>query len=533
MHPIYSMKSSLSSLVLLGLMALLPVGCSKFLSQNPDDRTQINDIESAKELAVKSYMDYSFVPIFEIRSDNSVDKGSRANLAKIWHPDIFKFKEFATSSYQDSPQGVWRASFEAVAHINQVLYELQRIGAQGEEADQVRGEVLVARAYAMYMLAQAFTIPYNPATAATDLGLPYPTTPENKLLQEYDRLNLKETYDLIVKDYEEGYKLVGDNYKAPKFHFNRQAAAAFGTRLYRTLHNWDRVIELGTAALGNDPLVYTRKINQKGTPYQSTYYDRRSIWSMETEKCNFLVAVSVSGWTRDFNNRYGMTTRLMKYLQNGENFLGVGPAYSVFGSNEFVLNIPKFQEHFRVTNQATNTGYVNTQFVLFGGDEVLFNLAEAYAMKNEFAKTENLLQIFVSNFMKDYDSKNEKFKVTRQKIEEYYKNKVGKESPDPVHGINVNTFNPTFQYTPEQEMYLRACMDMKRIAFFHEGMRWMDIRQYRMDVVHNVESEGGAKEEFIVLKGTDPRVAFQLPNNVIPYLPKNPGYESEIQPITK
>lgn len=41
------------------------------------------------------------------------------------------------------------------------------------------------------MLAQAFTIPYDPATAATALGVPYPTEPENELIKEYKRGNPK------------------------------------------------------------------------------------------------------------------------------------------------------------------------------------------------------------------------------------------------------------------------------------------------------------------------------------------------------
>lgn len=523
----------------MGLLALSLAGCNKFLDQNPDDRTQINDVTAARELAITAYNEYSYIPLFEFRCDNVVDKGTRFNANPRFSQEMYLYEENVPSTYQDSPQGFWRASYGAIAAANQVLADLDRIGATGADADAVRGEMLVSRAYNMYMLAQAFTLPYDPATADKDLGLPYPTEPEEELIKKYERGTLKELYDKIVADFEAGYKVVGNAYVAPKFHFTRQASAAFGTRLYRTLHNWDRVIELGNDVFGDNINLYTRKINEQGSLYQGTYYEREQIWSMETENCNFLINVAVSSWNRCTADRYALNVTLRDYflkvknsVASGTNFLGTAPAYSFFGLEDWV-NLPKYQEHFKVTNQATGTGYVHTQEVLLGGDEVLFNMAEAYAMKNDFSKTESLLQVFVSNFMQKYDANDPKFKVTKEKIMDFYQDKVGKNLPDPAHGIEVNTFNPSFQATPEQEAYLRACVDMKRLAFIHDGMRWMDNRHFRMDIVHNIMSEGDAKQEFIILKGTDPRYAYQLPANVLPYLEKNPGYDGKMERITK
>lgn len=523
---------------LVALSVLSLMGCNKFLDKAPDDRTQINDVETAKELAVTAYSEYSVIPLFEFRSDNVVDKGTRFDIRPRFAYAIYEYDENVPSTYQDSPQGYWRASYGAISAANQVLSDLDRIQATGAEADAVRGEALMCRAYAMYMLAQAFTVPYDPATAGTDLGLPYPTEPEEELIKTYERGTLKELYEKIVADFEAGYKVIGNAYKAPKFHFTRQASAAFGTRLYRTLHNWDRVIELGNEVFGDNIHLYTRKINVPGH-YNGTYYERKQIWSLETENCNLLVNVALSSWGRSVAYRYGFNTKLrdhIKKVQNsvasGDNFLGTAPAYNFFGGSDWA-NIPKNEEHFKVTNQATGTGYVYTQEVLLSGDEVLFNMAEAYAMKNDFTKTEELLQVFVSNFMAGYDANDPTFRVTKDKIMAYYQDKLGKNLPDPVHGVEVNSFNPSFQTTPEQEAYLRACVDMKRIAFIQDGLRWIDNRQFRMDIVHNVFSAGDAKEEYLVLRGTDPRYAYQLPANVLPYLEKNPGYESAMPRISK
>lgn len=531
------MNKYIYKIIGLGLLTFTLSGCNQFLDQSPDDRIQIDDVLTAKELVVTAYNDYNYIPLFELRSDNVVDKGTRYHIFPNFISSIYLFEENVPSTYQDSPQGFWRASYKAIAAANQALSDLDRIGTSGSEADAVRGEALICRAYAMYMLAQTFTIPYDPETADNDLGLPYPTEPENEPFKKYERGTLKELYDKIAADFEKGYKIVGNNYVAPKFHFNRQAAAAFGTRLYRTLHNWDRVIELGNEVFrGNIPL-YTRKINVPG-PYNGTYNERRQIWTMETEKCNFLINLVSSEWSRYYAGiRYSVDTKLRNYFkktQNSEfdgNFIGTDPAFTFFGGSEY-SNIPKLMEHFKVTNKATQTGFAYTQVVLFSGDEVLFNMAEAYTMKNNLPETERLLQIFVSNFMDGYDA-SEAYKVTKEKIMRYYDKKIGQRHPDVVHGIVVNTFNPSFKYTRDQEAYLRACVDMKRLAFIHEGMRWMDNRHFRMDIVHNVYSAGDASQEFIVLRGTDPFYAYQLPINTRPYLEKNPGYDGEMERFTR
>ncbi|MDO5036368.1 MAG: RagB/SusD family nutrient uptake outer membrane protein [Porphyromonas sp.] len=536
------MKDYILRVIGVVLLVASLTSCENFLSKEPDDRTQINDITSAKELAVSAYVDYSYVPLFELRCDNVGDMSSNLGAFNNYTPAMYFFEEVVPSTYQDSPQGFWRSTFAAVAAANQVLFDLDRIGATGPEADAVRGEVLLARAYNMYMLAQTFTVPYDPATAGNELGLPYPTEPEEELIKEYERGTLQETYDLIVKDFEEGFAKVTDDYAAPKFHFNRQAAAAFGTRLYRTLQNWDRVLELGQRTMGADPAMYVRKINVPGTPYKGTIQEMQQIWGMETEACNFLLNVAVSNWSRmmiGYWSRFAVRwPETAKGLFWNEYFLGdagksgspIRFAYPFYGAGKYAY-APKIQEHFQVTNQSTGVGFVNTMTVLLTGDEVAFNMAEAHVMKGNYAAAIDLMQIIVNHFVANPNTPDAE--VTEEKIMSFFEDQVGQMLPDPVNGIEINSFNPAFETTPQQESYLRAILDLKRRVFIHDGMRWMDNRQYRMDIVHNVFSNADSKEEFIVLRGTDPRYAYQLPSNVLPYLEKNPGYDKPLERLSK
>lgn len=517
---------------------LLLTGCNAFLDKTPDDRAQIRNKDDASELEVSAYTDRSPVNIFEIRSDNTSDKGPKVQDWTPFNTQLYRWDEQIPYVYQDTPTGYWNANFYAVAHSNQVLKEIADKGMK--DADKVRGEALMCRAYNIFMLAQVFTEPYDPETASTKLGIPYPTEPEEVLIQKYERGNLQETYDNIVKDFEEGYKLIGDAYKAPKFHFTRQAAAAFGTRLYRVLGNWDRVIELGHDAFGDNMPMYVRHVNLPTSDYQGTYDERKNVWSHETENCNFLLAVIMSGWYENGFARYGVSIPLANYFAGdgkdvkAQNFLGAEPAIAFFGRRADFANIPKLKNHFRMTNKLQKTGFWYTQFVILSGDEVLFNMAEAYAMKGQFDKVRDHLQLFVSHFMSGYNPADDKFTVTEDKIVNYYKDVLGnKMHKDPMHGIEIQDFHPFYQTTDLQEAYIRACLDMKRICYVHDGMRWLDNRQYRMDIVHNMYNDKGTSQEFYVLRGNDPRYALQLPTQALQHLEKNPGYYAPFTPVSK
>ncbi len=103
----------------------------------------------------------------------------------------------------------------------------------GDAALPYKGEALVARAYAHHMLAIFFAKNYEIGGANNSPGVPYVTAPETKLIQEYSRGTVKETYDKIAKDLEEGIKLLSPSaYKVPKYHFTPAAAPAFASRFY-------------------------------------------------------------------------------------------------------------------------------------------------------------------------------------------------------------------------------------------------------------------------------------------------------------
>jgi hypothetical protein len=102
------------------------------------------------------------------------------------------------------------------------------------------------------------------------------------------------------------------------------------------------------------------------------------------------------------------------------------------------------------------------------------------------------------------------------------------------HPTPKKRFGITFQ-SDRQELYMQCLQQFRRIQTMHDGLRWMDIKRWRMTVYRRYISDGtlydadkgtstGTAPELIdTLEPDDPRVAIQLPQSVITAgLEKNP-----------
>lgn len=505
---------------ILCLTVLVTAGCNKFLDQAPDDRADLTSLSNIKELLTAAYPDNSYQLLYDLRSDNSDDKGMRAWSQSQWLREVYAFQPQCDNTYQDSPSGYWRALYWATSSANQALVALDELEdlspSEKVVADELRGEALVCRAYDGYMLAQTFCRPYDPSTADQMLGLPYPKVPENELLKQYTRGTLKELYDNIKKDFDEGYALIGSNYDQPKYHFTKTSAAAFGSRLYRTLGDWDKVIEMSREALGSDPAAKVRDYPRFA---KMTWAGSKAAWSLPDEKCNLMVSSCLSNaHYLCGDSRYSMTVSIFnKEVQPNGGFLGSGLTHGMrqYGGDLY-LNFAKHPEYRQYTNSLKTNWYAYTGFVLFSGEEVLFNLAEAYAMKGDFAKSNDLMQIFVARWFTGYSPNSYLYKVDTSKIMDFY----AKDS---------RAFKPFYPLTEEQTCYVKAITDLRRFAFVQEGLRWLDIRHYNLPVKHKLLHDNDRRTTIHELEPGDPRYAFQLPSSVLGYdLEPNPGYDKSL-----
>jgi hypothetical protein len=450
--------------------------CESYLDTVPDNRTEINTPEKISELLVSAYPSANYSPFCEIMSDNVGDNVQTSS------PPIYSkpyFWEDILLDDNDTPQYYWAACYSAIASANQALEAIKALGDTKNLAPQ-KGEALVARAYAHFMLVNLFAKFYDPATASTDAGIPYVTETEKVVIKQYDRKTVAYVYDMIEKDLNEGLPLISDQaYKIPAYHFTKAAANAFASRFYLYKQNYDKVILHASNVAGTGG--FASNMRNWNTDYSTKSFTEISfIYSQASEKANLLLAETGSYWGRYWAaNRYMLPSDLGQQLYFGANPSGGFWAYSLFGSERGIY-LPKYNEHFVRVSANANIGNGYNMIPLFTTEEVLFNRAEANTLKGNYDAAITDLNTFLS-----------------LRIDSY--------SPS-LHNLTVAKNNAFYGTSNTRAAMLTTILNFKRLEFMHEGLRWFDILRYKIPVTHS--NQDGSSQ---TLSANDLRRVLQIP----------------------
>lgn len=479
------MKRYIKLLVITGLMLINLTSCEKFLDQDPDMRTEINTVDKIAKLLVSAYPGYNYLTFAETASDNVEDKS--AALA-MHNNDPFVnlyFWRDIEDSGNGTPTEYWNGCYEAIAAANQALESIKTNGLETEAA-QYKGEALVARAYAHFMLVTFFAKAYEIGGANNSPGIPYVMEPEKVALAKYTRGTVASVYEQVEKDLTEGLSLLErGEWQVPKYHFNPQAAHAFAARFYLFKGEWDKAIS-HVSAIVPDGNFYDNIRQYSGNLYSLSYAEHRVEYTKADKPFNLLLADTYSVYQRSSGAggaRYSFG-ETKKNLYNKVTVFGA-PFRNRYGSWEvpnYTTN--KFNEYFHYTNLAAGIGLPYIMQPLFTVDEALLNRAEAYIEKGMFSDAINDLNIFARSRIVNYNAS--AHVLTLEKAKSYY---------------NIPT---------DKEALMSALLETKQIAFMQEGIRWMDILRHRITVVHNHIDSNGA-ESFTTLEPDDNRRVFQIP----------------------
>jgi tetratricopeptide (TPR) repeat protein len=471
-------------------IVLVMVSCDEVLDENPDNRTFIDSPEKIAELLVGAYPEAGYVPFLEPMSDNAGDKGPSATRDFRVNEEMYFWRDLNDTD-NDTPSDYWIETYEAISHANQALSSIETLGG-GAELNPLRGEALLCRAYAHFMLVNIFSKAYNPETSATDLGIPYVTAPETVLLGDFERSNVAEVYRNIRRDLEEGLPLIEDNYEVPAFHFTKAAANAFASRFYLVLGEWEAVVRHSTLALGTTNME--GKLRNIVASSNLTFQEEFTLYTSSTEEPANLLLVSGNSIYRrmDAVARYQLTPRLTGLLFN-DNISGGQWAYSIFSRGGSGNNsVPKYQEYFRVTNQAADIGFAFVTFVLLSTDEVLLNRAEAYAMLGELDAAVNDINLSLQVKTANYEIPDNL--LTTDIIADVYRE------------LPIDLYTPFYEIPENALPFVAAVLDIKRTVFYNEGLRWLDIKRHDVAIEH----QDFSGNSFVLPKG-DNRRAIQIP----------------------
>jgi hypothetical protein len=387
----------------------------------------------------------------------------------------------------------------------------------------LRGEALVCRAYAHFVLANVFCQHYSSEHADTDMGIPYMEHPETELAPQYERPSLASNYEKIAADLEAGLPLIEDKtYDVPKYHFNKNAANAFAARFYLYYRQWDKVIEYATAALGSSPQLLLRDY-----PYLASLprniNDVSKKYSGHEAKDNFLLMTDYSmlGYV------YGAFSNAARYahgqmIAKKETIEAPGPwgnyssntyylpPYELFSANMDRVVLPRSPVYFEFTDPVRGLGYYRGAYVAFTAEEALLNRAEAYIMKEDYAAATADIQLWAKNTIKTGAHL-----VTEAGIEtwadqfDYY---------TPTQPTPKKRINPDFEVAAgKQENFIQCLLFIRRFETIHTGLRWFDLKRYGMEVTRRQLNNAGTVvlETRTSLNKRHNRYAIQIPNAVI------------------
>ena len=514
--------------LMLASVAIL-ASCSDQLDTLPDNRTTLDTPKKIAGLLVTAYPDRTPTLFNEWMSDNTDYMGAQNSQGNRGGDQYFFWQE-QTEGGNDSPEMVWMLYYEGVYKANEALAAIEDQG--GPKNDILRnskGEALLIRAYDHFILANEFCRPYNGKTSTKDAGLYYATgiADFSAAAEQSNRGTVADVYAKIAADIEAGIPLLNDTYEVPKYHFNKQAAYAFATRFYLYYEKWEKAKEYADKLLGSNPAASLRDYRAlQAMPLSKSDQAVKiaEAYCSASADCNLLVQTSVSNagmalapWL--ISKRYTLTNYLAETeLFNSNNIWGTSsnliwkPFTVNSGENNFAL-LMKLPREFEIRNTTTGSGYLRTLNVDFTMDEALLNRAEAEIMlgQNDAACAD--MTIWMKNFF------NTNVTLTPTSVQTYFKT-VSYAYADAAKMVPSfkKHISPRFTIDAEgsvQESLLQCLLNFRRIETVHQGMRWMDIRRYNIEIPRRlIGANGKPSKNLDWLEKDDPRQVVQIPQSI-------------------
>ena len=505
------------SIIALGLTL---TSCDDWLDKLPDNRMELQTPSDVSNLLVSAYPSAHPAYLLEMYSDNTDDCVNPSwSEASRFQAQAYNWEDITETGEDESPQELWNRHYLAIASANAAIDLIEGKGSPAEYSEQL-GEALLCRAYAMFQLSTVFCKAYNPATASTDLGLPYPTHPEKVVGTVYTRGTMEDLYGQIDKDLQRGLPLVSSNYSKPKFHFNTDAAKAFAARFYLYKGDFAKAITYATEVLGADPTAKARdwdaykalNMNQQIRP---------EAWVSADEKCNFLLQTVYSEWGAIsgpylYGEKYAHSYRIT-YDEDIASKGPFGAANSTFKqrvwSNTSLAKLfhRKVPYEFEYTDLQAGIGFAHAEYAVFTTEQLLLERAEAYALSGELQKAVD----DYNTIMKIYQKYPKTF--TLKQIVDFY-NGVNYYTPKKAT-VKKHFVKPVYTIDAEgsdQEALLQAILHLRRIMEVGEGYRMQDVKRYGI-VIYRRQTNTSFTISAVTdsLTVDDPRRAIQLPQDVI------------------
>ena len=503
------------------LLSALAWSCDSYLDELPDNRMEVTTPDKVSKLLTTAYPTSSSILLAEYMSDNVDSYGPTNPNTSRFVDQVYNWLDVTESSNED-PESFWEMSYAAIATANLALESIDELKAGGNtqpSLDNARGEALLCRAYAHFMLVNLFAQAYNSQTSQHDQGIVYMTHTADELTINPDRATVAENYAMIERDLTEGLSLVSSDYSVPKYHFNQKAAYAFACRFFLYYEQWEKAIDYASRCLGSAPQASLRDWSYMATMTQ-TFAALSQHYIDASLNCNLLMLTAYSAMGLAFGP-YSYLSRYAhgRYLATHED----GEAKNIWGAATYYQGMHTFTATnldksvfyklpylFEYYDAVAGTGYYRTVYPAFTADECLLNRAEAYVLTGQYDKAAKDLTDWMQNIV------NTSLELTPQLIQTFYS--AVPYSYSDAKGIESTIkkhLHPKFDIGQENDMkecMLQCVLGFRRIETLQAGMRWYDVKRYGIEIVRRIINAAGEPElRTDVLTQDDPRRAVQIP----------------------
>lgn len=510
-----------------------------YLSENPDNRLELDTEEKIRKVLVSAYPQSSYFYLTEMASDN-VDENTSSVYSpiSITQEQAYRWQDVISDDI-DTTYDVWMKFYDAIQTACAAIDALDELRSQGKISDEnaakgIESEARLCRAYGHFILVNLFSKSYDAATAGTDLGIPYITKAETNLLVEYDRGTVSHVYDMIEKDIELALPNVsqikvsttGSSSGLIKYHWNKEAAYSFAARFYLYYKKYDLSINYATLALGSNPASKLRNWITDGRSVsntklaQTTYID-------PGQTANFLLVPAESIWGRTV----GMYTVGKKFALQSITYNEIAPdLYLPLGGlmgyrcvtalQGAIAYVPKVGEYFEYYDKVAGIGWTHIVQALFTADKTLVSRAEAYALAGNLDKATADLDLFLTAFT--YHNKAESTASAAALIAFMRQADTEDTTKESIHDYDPRTtatgkFKKPINLeglTADQKDVLQGILLAKRALTVHEGTRWFDINRYKIEIYKRKIYDGTPVPNDI-LTVNDLRRVFQVPQQMV------------------
>ncbi|TCC87879.1 RagB/SusD family nutrient uptake outer membrane protein [Pedobacter hiemivivus] len=239
-----------SKYLLILLILISFSGCKDYLDIVPKGKlipTTVEDYENMlNDMTVVSYGDYFNDLLTDDVFFPEENPGALFSRQPLHARRIYTFKKQVFDP--GSNDFLWTETYKRIFYFNSVANDIMK-AVDGTESNKksVRAEALFGRALEHLLLVNVYARHYDPATAATDPGVPLVLVAD--ISAKHRRNTVKEVYDQIILDLEEAVKSLPANSKITKFRTNKAAGYALLSRVYLYMGDYAKALDYANQTL--------------------------------------------------------------------------------------------------------------------------------------------------------------------------------------------------------------------------------------------------------------------------------------------